>query len=169
MVYRFRVILDAKEDVFRDVEILQENTLEDLHNTILQSFGFDGTEMASFYLSDEDWQQGEEFSQFDMGGEVRLMNETSLESILDEDHRKLIYIYDFLKMWTFLIELAQVGEIEDGRDYPNLMFVHGQLPDEAPDKDFIGEDDEDAGGGDMFHQGFNTNDYDDLSFDENWN
>ncbi|HEY9185237.1 MAG TPA: hypothetical protein VIM94_07930 [Salegentibacter sp.] len=166
MVYRFRVILDAEEDVFRDIEILQESTLEDLHNTIVQSFGFDGAEMASFYLSDEDWNQGEEISQFDMGGEVRLMNETSLESILDEKNRKIIYVYDFLNMWTFLIELGEIAEIEEGRDYPNLMFVHGQLPDSAPDKDFVGEDDGPAG---EFDDDLDIDDYDNLSFDENWN
>lgn len=166
MVYRFRVILDAEEDVFRDIEILQESTLEDLHNTIVQSFGFDGTEMASFYLSDEDWNQGEEISQFDMGGEVRLMNETSLESILDEKNRKIIYVYDFLNMWTFLIELGEIAEIEEGRDYPNLMFVHGQLPDSAPDKEFVAEDDDTAG---EFDDDLDIDDYDNLSFDENWN
>ncbi|MGY5850262.1 IS1096 element passenger TnpR family protein [Salegentibacter sp. F14] len=166
MVYRFRVILDAEEDVFRDIEILQESTLEDLHNTIVQSFGFDGSEMASFYLSDEDWNQGEEISQFDMGGEVRLMNETSIESVLDEKNRKIIYVYDFLNMWTFLIELGEIAEIEEGRDYPNLMFVHGQLPDSAPDKEFIGED-QDVGG--EFDDDLDIDDYDNLSFDENWN
>lgn len=166
MVYRFRVILDAEEDVFRDIEILQESSLEDLHNTIVQSFGFDGTEMASFYLSDDQWNQGEEISQFDMGGEVRLMNETSLDSILDESNTKIIYVYDFLNMWTFLIELAEIAEIEEGRDYPNLMFVHGQLPDSAPDKDFIAEEDELSGN---FDEDFDIDDYDDLSFDENWN
>ncbi len=166
MVYRFRVILDAEEDVFRDIEILQESTLEDLHNSIVQSFGFDGTEMASFYLSDEDWNQGEEISQFDMGGEVRLMNETSLESILDEKNRKIIYVYDFLNMWTFLIELGEIAEIEEGRDYPNLMFVHGQLPDSAPDKEFVAEDDDTAG---EFDDDLDIDDYDNLSFDENWN
>ncbi|MDR9456969.1 MAG: hypothetical protein RI572_06120 [Salegentibacter sp.] len=166
MVYRFRVILDAEEDVFRDIEILQESTLEDLHNSIVQSFGFDGTEMASFYLSDEEWNQGEEISQFDMGGEVRLMNETSLESILDEKNRKIIYVYDFLNMWTFLIELGEIAEIEEGRDYPNLMFVHGQLPDSAPDKEFVAEDDDTAG---EFDDDLDIDDYDNLSFDENWN
>ncbi|MGM0932510.1 MAG: IS1096 element passenger TnpR family protein [Bacteroidota bacterium] len=164
MVYRFRVILDAEEDVFRDIEILQESTLEDLHNSIVQSFGFDGTEMASFYLSDEEWNQGEEISQFDMGGEVRLMNETSLESILDEKNRKIIYVYDFLNMWTFLIELGEIAEIEEGRDYPNLMFVHGQLPDSAPDKEFVAEDDDTVVDDDL-----DIDDYDNLSFDENWN
>ena len=40
--------------------------MEDLHNVITQSFGFDGTEMASFYISDDEWNQGEEISLFDM-------------------------------------------------------------------------------------------------------
>ena len=51
MIYRFRVILDAKEDVFRDIEINSENTLEEFHNSITQAFGFEGNEMASFYVS----------------------------------------------------------------------------------------------------------------------
>ena len=48
MVYKFRVILDVKEDVFRDIMIQGEATLEDFHNVINQSFGFAGDEMASF-------------------------------------------------------------------------------------------------------------------------
>ena len=52
MIYKFRVILDAKEDIFRDIAIEKEATLEDLHNTIVNAFGFDGSEMASFYVSE---------------------------------------------------------------------------------------------------------------------
>ena len=54
MIYRFRIILDAQEDVFRDIEIEAKATLEDFHNAITQSFGFAGQEMASFYTSDKD-------------------------------------------------------------------------------------------------------------------
>lgn len=167
MVYRFRVILDTQDDVFRDIEILEESTLEDFHNTIVNAFGFDGNEMAAFYISDDEWNQGEEISQFDLSDEtesVRLMNETTIDSVVSKNERKLIYVYDFLNMWTFLIELAEIAEIEDGRDYPNLMFVHGQIPLEAPDKEFVAdknEYDEDSD--------FDLDDYDDLSFDENWN
>ncbi|APU69249.1 MAG: hypothetical protein ABGW91_03575 [Christiangramia sp.] len=170
MVYRFRVILDAEEDVFRDIELLENNTFEDLHNAIIQSFGFDGAEMASFYVSDEDWNQGEEIHQFDMSGtdsSIKLMNETALDSVLSESQTRVIYVYDFLKMWTFLVELADIAEVEEGRDYPNLMFAHGQLPDSAPDKEFVGED-EDAGlNGDF--DAFDTDNFDDFDFDEHWN
>ncbi|MFZ0490061.1 MAG: hypothetical protein WBV11_03895 [Salegentibacter sp.] len=168
MVYRFRVILDAEEDVFRDIEMLQESSLEDLHNTIVQSFGFDGTEMASFYVSDDEWNQGEEISQFDMGDDsARLMNETTLDSVLSEDQTKMIYVYDFFNLWTFFVELAEIAEIEEGRDYPNLMFVHGQIPMTAPDKEFTAEEEEPLSG--EFDDDFDIDDYDNLSFDENWN
>ena len=45
MIYRFRAILDndTEEDIFRDFEIRESDTMEDLHNVITQSFGFDGT------------------------------------------------------------------------------------------------------------------------------
>ena len=169
MVYRFRVILDAQDDVFRDIEILEESTLEDFHNSIVNAFGFDGNEMAAFYISDNEWNQGEEISQFDLGEEldsVRLMNETTLDSVVSKNHRKLIYVYDFLSMWTFLIELADIAEIEDGRDYPNLMYVHGQIPSDAPDKEFVADkneyDDEDDSDLDL-------DNFDDLSYDDIWN
>lgn len=135
MIYKFRVILDVEKDVFRDIEIPREASLEDLHNAINQSFGFDGTEMASFYKSDSDWNQGEEFSLFDTE-QARLMSETSLEEVVNEQEKNLLYVYDFLNMWTFFVELQEVGEVESGVSYPNLLFAHGQVPDQAPDKIF---------------------------------
>ncbi|WP_283641659.1 IS1096 element passenger TnpR family protein, partial [Mesonia mobilis] len=136
MIYKFRIVLDTLDDVFRDIEIEESATLEDLHNSVTQAFGFDGTEMASFYLTDEEWNQGEEIVLFDMSegmNSVRMMNETSLDSVVDEKNTKLIYVYDFFSMWTFYVELADITEAEDGRDYPNLMFAHGQLPDSPPE------------------------------------
>jgi hypothetical protein len=53
--------LDAEEDIFRDIAILADDTLEDLHNAIF-NFGFDGMEVASFYTCDETWNQEDEIS-----------------------------------------------------------------------------------------------------------
>jgi hypothetical protein len=168
MIYRFRVILDTQEDVFRDIEIEGESTFEDFHNSITQSFGFGGQEMASFYLSNELWEQGEEIALFDMGekpGDVLVMAQTSLDSLLNEDQTRLIYVYDFLSMWTFMVELAEIAEAEEGRSYPNLMFAHGQIPEEAPEKEFIAEGSED----DDEEMGFDPEDLENLDFDANWN
>ena len=170
MIYRFRVILDhdSEEDIFRDIEIRQTDTLEDLHNVITQSFGFDGTEMASFYISNEEWEQGEEISLFDMSDLSqgnKLMSESILEDTVNKQQTKLIYVYDFFNMWTFLVELAEVVEASQGADYPNLMYVHGQVPTEAPSKTF----ESDSLFQDDIDDDFNIDDYDNLNFEENWN
>ena len=171
MIYRFRVVLDndTEDDVFRDLELRETDTLEDLHNIITQSFGFDGTEMASFYLSDDEWNQGEEISLFDMSegaNAVQLMNETITNNVVHEASTKLIYVYDFFSMWTFYVELAEIVEEVEGTDYPNLLFVQGQIPDEAPEKSFKAEDTENFSD---FENDLDANSYEGLDFDENWN
>ncbi len=170
MIYRFRIILDTHEDVFRDIEIEASATLEDFHNAITQSFGFDGQEMASFYTSNDLWEEGEEISLFDVSDEpggLRIMGETNLEDIVDEENTRLLYVYDFLNMWTFMVELADIADAETGTIYPNLMYSHGQIPEEAPEKEFIAEEIEDDDLDEEFD--LDPEDYDNLDFDENWN
>lgn len=171
MIYRFRIILDTDEDVFRDIEIAALATLEDFHNVIIQSFGFQGEEMASFYTANEFWEEDEEIPLFDIGdepGAVRVMNETFINDVVSEENPRLIYVYDFLNMWTFMVELADMAEPQPGISYPHLMFAHGQIPVEAPEKNFTSEaiDPEED-----FDEDYDLDpeDYDDLGFDENWN
>ncbi|MRT17214.1 plasmid pRiA4b ORF-3 family protein [Vitellibacter sp. q18] len=170
MIYRFRIILDTHEDVFRDIEIEASASLEDFHNAITQSFGFDGQEMASFYTTNELWEEEEEISLFDVSDEpggVRIMAETFLEDVVDEENTRLLYVYDFLNMWTFMVELADIAEAESGQQYPNLMYSHGQIPEEAPEKEFIAEELEEADFDEEFD--LDPEDYENLDFDENWN
>ncbi|TXK74291.1 plasmid pRiA4b ORF-3 family protein [Mesonia sp. HuA40] len=177
MVYKFRIVLDTFDDVFRDLEIKASDNLEDLHNTIVQAFGFDGSEMASFYLSDEDWTQGEEIVLFDMSegtNEVRMMNETRLDSILSQKQTKLIYVYDFFSMWTFYVELADITQEDEEIDYPNLLFAQGQLPDSPPEKQFEADPDpnqkeEDADLFDEFDDFDNLDNLDDIDYNQYWN
>jgi hypothetical protein len=180
MVYKFRVILDAEEDIFRDIAIQEDDTLEDLHNAIVNAFGFDGMEIASFYTCDDEWIQEDEIPLFDTGdvpGEQRTMADYPLNSILDLDRTKIIYVYDFLNMWTFFVELAAIEEPETGATYPDLLFAHGTMPAMAPEKEFSADDDDiyghfdddyDDEDLDMFND--DTDNLEDLGFDErNWN
>lgn len=164
MIYKIRVILDANEDVFRDIEIEQTSSLEDFHNAITQAFGFMGNEMASFYTCDDEWNQDEEIALFDMGeaeAETRLMGNTLLNEVLTEESPKLIYVYDYLSMWTFFVELADIVEKEDGQAYPNLLFSFGELPDSPPEKEFKSDSSPEIDD--------TLDNYEDFDFDENWN
>ena len=141
MIYRFRIILDndTDNDVFRDIEIYKTNSLEEFHETIINSFGFINNEMASFYISDNEWNQGEEISLFNFGDEskeTKLMSSIAINQVINNESNKLIYIYDFLNMWVFLIELIEVAEEIKGINYPNIIFSKGELPEKAPEKKF---------------------------------
>lgn len=135
MIYRLRVILDVEQDVFRDLEIEALASLDDLHLSITQAFGFLGNEMASFYRTNEEWIQGEELPLLDLD-DIDSQAQQPLNTFFDTDHHKLIYIYDFMNLWTFFIELMEVGEPAAGVEYPNLIFGQGEVPEEAPGKSF---------------------------------
>lgn len=179
MVYKFRVILDTEEDIFRDIAILAEDTLEDLHNAIVNSFGFDGMEVASFYTCDDTWNQEDEIPMFDTGdvpGEQKTMSDYLLSDILDTENTKIIYVYDFINMWTFLVELASAEDRVATNTYPETLFSVGEMPAEAMEKHFIADEDEegyneyeddlDEDDLDMFES---DDSFEDFGFEENWN
>jgi hypothetical protein len=94
---------------------------------------------------------------------------------LGADQTKIIYVYDFINMWTFLVELAAIEEPESGETYPALLFSHGELPNAAPEKEFEAEnedfysefeDDLDEDDLDMFS---GDDSFEDYGFEENWN
>ncbi len=77
-------------------------------------------------------------------------------------------------MWTFLVELAAIEEVESGITYPDLLFSHGTLPAMAPEKDFETEDEDfysefndDLDDDDM--DSFGDDSFEDYGFEENWN
>ena len=142
MIYKLRIILDTEQDVIREIAIKESDTLEDLHNATVNAFGFDGIEMASFFMTDDNWDQGAEIPLFDMSenGDAVTMQHFVISDIIDAEKTKLIYVYDFFSMWSFFIELVDI--VEDLREYelPYLLFSLGDIPAQAPEKEFTSED-----------------------------
>ena len=134
-MYKIRVILDTKEDVIRTILVNDNINLENLHSTIAKAFGFGGKEMASFYKTNESWEQGDEMSLFDLGIGKDYSND-SLNTIFNSENNRLIYVYDFLELWTFFIEVMEISEINKNTTYPNLVFSKGKVPENSPSKIF---------------------------------
>lgn len=152
-LFGFRIILDFKQaDIFRDIEISDQDTLEDLHNSIVQAFDLDNGEMASFYKSDDQWNQGNEISLFAVDDNALLMSECNLSQICLEKGDKLLYIFDFLNMWTFYVELMEINDPISGESYPRLIYSEGLMPGEREDIQFESQEDqsEDKSGGGLF-------------------
>lgn len=133
---RLRVLVDTEgeNNIFRDIEMPASANFEELHLAIQEHFNFDNSQMASFYESDDSWERGDEIMLMDMSMDdkqkVRLMRDTLLQDILSKPGEKMLYIFDFLLMWTFFVEVVSVGEFSSDTEYPNVLLSVGDAPDQ---------------------------------------
>jgi hypothetical protein len=130
-LFKFRVIMDTEQDVFRDIEIETESNFDALHKAVLDAFDFEQGEMASFYLSDEEWSKGLEISLMDMGGvdeDSLSMSTTILSDMVMKPGDKILYVYDFMRMWIFYIELVEVKKDKPSTIYPRVALAFGDAP-----------------------------------------
>jgi hypothetical protein len=135
-----QIHLEYKEDVIRDIEIASTSSLEDLHFAIIAAFELDQNELASFYMTNEDFELLQEIpllSVDDKENSMLGMNEVILSSILTQEGAQLLYVYDFMKMWRFLISLIEVTEekITESKCVKSL----GVIPKDAPEITFEAE------------------------------
>jgi hypothetical protein len=145
-VYRFRILSEEHDDFLRDVEILANQTFEDLHQFLVRLFEFDGNELASFSICNGKWFKMSEITLIDMRFEEQsddfdddnpnkkakiktfLMSESKLKSYIEDPHQRIIYEYDFLNLRTFYLELSKILTAEEGTSYPRCVKSEGSLP-----------------------------------------
>jgi hypothetical protein len=132
--YKFRILLDNpnNEKIFRDISISENDTFSTFYDVIIESFFFKGDQLASFYVSNNTWDRGKEVSLMDMEDSgpdsPYTMSDTKLKDLVVAEDQKFILVYDFLKMWCFLIELIDI-RIEN-IDIPSIDLSIGISPKE---------------------------------------
>jgi len=122
MVYRFLILSDEVANFKREIQISSEATFLDLHNAILDATKYRRDEMCSFFICDDDWSKKVEITLVDMGAstdvDIYLMEDTSLEELLEDEHQKLLYVFDYMYERAFFMEL---GEIITGKNLDNPL------------------------------------------------
>jgi len=135
---KFRVLLDTSDsnEIFRDILIDASTDFETFYRSILDAYHFSGDQMASFYMSNENWDKGHEISIFDMAfGEdpdqimPGVMKTSILVDFVQAEDQKMILVHDFIRMWIFLIELIEVQE--EGPEAPKVALSVGNAPAES--------------------------------------
>ena len=180
-ILKFRAYFEDDDSIYRDIAIRHTQTFQDLHGAILKSFEFDSKHNATFYRSNDNWQRGREISleKYDKHykAEPLLMRDTTIGSEIRDPNQKFIYVYDFGKNWTFLIELINVSKEENPKiTYPATIRTEGIPPSQYGTKSLLGErfadveekydltkgaegfgeEGEDEGGGDEFGAGMDS-------------
>ncbi len=179
MVYKIRVILDTKENIFRDLEIKGKQTLWNLHLGIKSAFNLSGDELSTFNLIEQDGTILKSVPLEDMSdeGDGEIMSDVYIDEAFENIGDKSQFQYGLLDLWEFFCELIEVYEETKGVNYPMTVYRFGNAPLKAPSKSsgvssknkkpvmpIIEDDfsfDEDFGGGSTF-----VDEDDDFSDDE---
>lgn len=143
-ILKFRIYFEEDESIYRDVAIRHTQTFSDLHEMVLKAYEFDSKHKATFFRSNDHWQRGREISlekyDKDYKAEPLLMAETSIGSEIRDPNQKFIYLYDFNKNWSFLVELINVSKEENPKlSYPAIMRSEGIAPSQYGTKGLLGE------------------------------
>src|SRR5690242_8894230 len=143
-VLKFRVYLEEDDAVYRDVAIKHTQSFKELHNGILKAFEFDSKHQATFFRSNDNWQRGREISLEKYNkpyqAEPLLMDKTTIGSEIRDTNQKFIYVYDFAKNWTFLVELINVSKEESSKiTYPTTVRVEGIGPQQYGTRSLLGK------------------------------
>jgi len=128
MVYKFVVLSDEDESFIREFEFLDSNTLLDFHNLIQDELEFDKSQMASFFMTTDNWEKEEEFTLFDMGAGSSTMDTAVLEDIIFRKNQKLLYVFDFFNERGLFLEYTGEAKEIDGREYPSCTNSKGVPP-----------------------------------------
>jgi hypothetical protein len=135
-LYKFKLTFEEYEDISRVIEIKSSQTFFEFHKAILDSVGFDQKQMASFYMSNDTWKKEQEITLEDMSDDkdensipIPTMKDSRLSMFVNDPHQKIVYVYDFIEMWTMHLELVAIEMKEKaGTKYPLCSKSVGLAP-----------------------------------------
>ena len=186
MVYNFLIISDEVDNFIREINIDSDATFLDLQNTILDSVEYSKDQITSFFLCDDDWSKQTEITLVEMDSssdvDIYIMGETQLESLLEDEKQKLVFVFDYLTERCFFMELhaiipgeslkeAQCVRAKGNAPLQNLPIEEFEAKQEKAtlllDDDFYGEEGFDINEIDKDgFEGFDNETFSDNSFDE---
>lgn len=122
---KIRVVADTEEDIFIDILALSSCNLLIIHELLIKSFNLNELEIASFFLSNENWDKGEEITLLNMSvneeESSKSMEDTTLESLHQSGIKKLLYLHDFLNLNIFYIEFLNEDHLDLNQ---NIKVIH---------------------------------------------
>ena len=143
---KFRVYWEEDDAIYRDVIVKHTQNFTELNNIILKAFEFDQKHDATFFRSNDIWKRGREISKAVYEKEYvappLLMEETTIGSEIIDTNQHFIFLYDFIKSWTFLIELIQViknADADMSLEYPIVSRIEGVGPMQYGTKGLLGK------------------------------
>lgn len=146
-IYTFRVrILDGiyappnAREIWREIEVAANQTLEDLGTAIPDAFGFDDPHLWAFFLSGKAWDEETEYaldgSEFLGDKPTHVAGEARLRDVPfpgKTGKKEFLFLFDFGDQWEFGIKLMGTSNAVAPRaSYPRVAASQGEAPPQYP-------------------------------------
>ena len=151
-VYKFKIVVEDNEDIYREIEILSGQTFEDFHTCIQEAFAFDEKHAAAFFVSDDYWRKDQEITlrkedleldadEIKMGvAPKKLMSATKIAKYIDSPRQRFLYVFDPVVKWTFCIELMKILPDNPKGKYPSVVRTLGKSPKQYKQKLIVADE-----------------------------
>lgn len=132
MILLFRIISDEDPDFYRDLVAEGTDTFLEFHNTLQKDLEYDPTQLASFFITNKQWEKEHEITLIDMmqepGVKSYTMEQVTLEEHIRELNQRMIYVFDFFSDRAFFIELIEMSDEVSPRETPFIGHRQGDPP-----------------------------------------
>lgn len=131
VTYVFRVTLDWKPDVWRDLELRGDQTLDDLHDAIQDAFRWDRDHPWVFFMARI--KNGSGMRKSEPGtvyghGDDDVPADVKLASFGLKTRRRFRYLFDFGDKLLHVIAVREVRKPEPRAKYPRVVGKQGKAP-----------------------------------------
>jgi len=154
-VYCIKIALFYNKRIYRNIEILENQSLADLHNSIFEAFDRYDEHLYSFFLTGKAIKSTRKIYDFpeithsmnleDLTGfahKKRYNAEKTKIRDLDLDEKgKFYYLFDFGDDWWHELSVLKIEDESGSKGYPKITKKVGDSPEQYPD--YEDDDDED--------------------------
>jgi hypothetical protein len=159
--HTFRVTYQRDTEVWREIEISEEQTLHQLHRAIQESVGFDSDHLYSFYMSGRAGDKRTEY--FSMQGARPSTTRAVIGDLQLRMKQTFLYLFDFGDDHRFDFQLITVNpDASKDMEYPQIVKTHGESPRQYHWEDEDWEDDDEDWDDDDEDWGDDDVDFEDI-------
>ncbi len=135
-IYQFKVSLKDRPNIWRIIEIRENQMLSSLHKAIFNAFDRFDEHLYSFFMSNKPYDKDSEYTlpDPDEPGAGKYANRARIDSLHLQLGRKFLYLFDYGDKWWHEVELIGLRDELSWRKYPRVTKKRGKSPSQYTDE-----------------------------------
>jgi hypothetical protein len=140
-IQTFRVALQRKRSVYRDIEIEGTSSLHDLAEAIIASFDFEFDHAFGFYSGSTPGKMLKQQPMYELfadegeESEAGSVKKTRVADAFPKVGHAMTFLFDYGDEWLFHVEMTRRSEKAAELRYPRMVASKGESPEQYPDPD----------------------------------